>query len=180
MKKLLLTLPICLLAGILSAQHVVTLRSGEKLNGQVRSLNAGTLDFFTKGNAMQIKIDDIYSINFVEQASVAGGPSTAIAPLEVGEKQVMAGNYLVRYKVSDRKIVTAPKVANMTQKKGTVVVDIVIDKYGHVRKAVPRASGTTTNDAYLNQKAVQAAESAIFDNVPTAPTEQSGYMIVTF
>ncbi|MES1182065.1 MAG: energy transducer TonB, partial [Flavobacterium sp.] len=64
--------------------------------------------------------------------------------------------------------------------KGTVVVDISIDKYGHVRKATPGARGTTTTSQYLLTKAMQAAESAQFDNVPTAPLEQTGYMIISF
>jgi hypothetical protein len=40
--------------------------------------------------------------------------------------------------------------------------------------------GSNTTDEYLKTKARQAAESAIFDNVPTAPTEQKGYMIIDF
>lgn len=59
-------------------------------------------------------------------------------------------------------------------------MEITIDKYGHVMKAVPGAPGSTTADEYLKTKAKQAAESTLFDNVPTAPTEQSGYMIIVF
>jgi hypothetical protein len=162
------------------AQHTVSMKSGEKMNGKVQSLNAGVVDFLYKGNSMKLNVSDIYSINFVEQSSIAAGESTASAPREVGEKQVMAGSYLVRYKVADRSIASPPKVDNLTQKKGTVVVEIIIDKYGHVRKAVPGAAGTTTTDSYLKTKAQQAAESTLFDNVPTAPTEQSGYMIIAF
>ena len=64
--------------------------------------------------------------------------------------------------------------------KGTVVVTVTIDKYGSVRKAVPGAEGTTTKSEYLLTKAKQAAESALFDKVPNAPLEQTGYMVIVF
>lgn len=162
------------------AQQTVTLKSGEKMSGKVQSYKDGVLELLYRGSVMKINESEIYSINFVEQASMASGESTSSAPREVGERQVMAGNYLVRYKVADRTVATPPKVDNLTQKKGTVVVDITIDKYGHVRKAVPGAAGTTTSDSYLRTKAQQAAESTLFNNAPTAPTEQSGYMIIAF
>lgn len=164
----------------LSAQHVVSLKTGEKMNGKVQSINNGILEFSYKGSVMKLKLEELYSINFVEQASVAGGESTSASPREVGEKQVMAGSYLVRYKVADRTVSKPPKVDNLTQKKGTVVVDITIDKYGHVIKAVPGSPGSTTTDEYLKTKAKQAAESTLFDNVPTAPTEQKGYIVIAF
>lgn len=180
MKNLALVLALVAKSLASTAQHTVSMKSGEKMNGKVQSIKDGVMEFLYKGNVMRINVSELYSINFVEQSSLAAGESTSNAPREVGEKQVMAGNYLVRYKVADRTVATPPKVDNLTQKKGTVVVDIVIDKYGHVRKAVPGAAGTTTTDSYLKTKAQQAAESTLFDNVPTAPTEQSGYMIITF
>jgi len=180
MRKIVAAAAGCLLALAVNAQHVVSLKSGERLSGKVQSLSNGVVDFLFQGNVMKLRVEEIYSINFAEQASMNGGESTASAPREAGEKQVSADNYLVRYKVADRTVVKAPKIDNLTQKKGTVVVDITIDKYGVVRKAVPGMPGSTTTDEYLKTKARQAAESAIFDNVPTAPTEQKGYMIVTF
>lgn len=171
---------LALLPFLSTAQHVLVLKSGEKMSGKVVSLSDGVLHFSYKGNTMTFNVDELYSINFVEQKSIAGGESTSTAPREVGEKQVTAGSYLVRYKVADRMISRNPKIDNLTQKKGTVVVEITIDKYGHVMKAVPGAPGSTTSDEYLKTKAKQAAESTLFDNVPTAPTEQSGYMIIVF
>jgi hypothetical protein len=49
-----------------------------------------------------------------------------------------------------------------------------------VIKAVPGAPGSTSNSEYLKTKAKQAAESAIFNNVPTAPLEQKGYITIAF
>lgn len=180
MKKTLLVAVFPFFFSAVSAQHVVSLKSGERLSGKVQSLSNGVVDFLFQGNVMKLRVDEIYSINFAEQASLSSGESTASAPREAGEKQVTADNYLVRYKVADRTVVKPPKIDNLTQKKGTVVVDVTIDKYGVVRKAVPGMPGSTTTDEYLKTKAKQAAESAIFDNVPTAPTEQKGYMIIVF
>ena len=119
----------------------------------------------------KINLSEVSSINF---ASMGGNTP------EVGEKQITAGSTVVKYKVADRMIVKAPRIDNLTQKKGTVIVDVSINKYGNVIKAVPGAAGSTTNDDYLLTKAKQAAESALFNNVPTAPLEQTGYMVIPF
>ena len=183
MKKIILGLAFMASYAFCSAQHVVTMKSGEKMNGTVQSLNNGSVDFLYKGNKMKLNVADIYSINFSESEAAkaaTGAESNSAAPREIGEKQITAGSYLVRYKVADRKIAKAPRIDNLTQDKGTVVVEISIDKYGHVIKATPGAPGSSTNNEYLKTKAKQAAESALFDNVPTAPLEQKGYMIIVF
>ena len=162
------------------AQQIVAMKSGEKMNGKVESLTKGVVNFLYKGNMMKINTSEIYSITFGEVGESAGGESTAALQKEIGEKQIMAGSYMVRYKVADRVISKAPRVDNLTQEKGTVVVDVTIDKYGHVMKAVPGAPGSTSNSEYLKTKAKQAAESALFNNVPTAPLEQKGYLVIVF
>ena len=178
MKKIALAVMSLMSVVYVNAQQIITMKSGEKMNGKVVSLNNGTVEFLYHGNTMKISTGEIYSINFAEGASA--GESTAVTQREIGEKQINAGNYVVRYKVADREIAKAPKIENLTQEKGTVVVEISIDKYGHVIKAVPGAPGSTTNSEYLKTKAKQAAESAIFNNVPTAPLEQKGYMTIAF
>lgn len=162
------------------SQHIVQMKSGEKMNGTVQSLNKGSVEFLYKGNVKKISVDDIYSINFGETGESIVKESKSTIEREPGEKQLTSGSYKVRYKVADRTISRAPKIDNLTQEKGTVVVEISIDKYGHVMKAVPGAPGSTTNSEYLKTKAKQAAESAIFDNVPTAPLEQKGYIVIVF
>jgi hypothetical protein len=164
----------------LQAQQIVQMKTGEKMNGTVQSLNKGVVDFLYKGNLMKIKVSEIYSITFGETGESIVGEIKSSLPNEPGEKQITSGSYKVRYKVADRTISRAPKIDNLTQEKGTVVVEIAIDKYGHVMKATPGAPGSTTNSEYLKTKAKQAAESAIFDNVPTAPLEQKGYMVIVF
>jgi hypothetical protein len=180
MKKIILA-ALCLTVGIhLNAQQTLQLKTGEKLNGEVKSINNGFVDFQYKGAVKKISTSDIYSITFGETGESIIGESKASIQHEAGEKQVNSGSYLVRYKVADRTISKPPKIDNLTQEKGTVVVEISIDKYGHVMKATPGAPGSTTNSEYLKTKAMQAAQSTIFNNVPTAPLEQKGYMIIVF
>lgn len=164
------------------AQHTVILKSGEKMTGKVQSLANGVIVFDFKGNSMKLKTDEVSSIVFGEGAEGSKVAETAGSklPSAPGEKSVTANNTVVRYKVADRTIIKPPVVNNLTQEKGTVVVTVTIDKYGHVRKAVPGAEGSSTKSDYLWTKAKQAAESALFDNVPNAPLEQTGYMVIVF
>lgn len=179
---LIVFLCLCMTSPVFS-QHLLTLKSGEKMNGNVKSLKDGQIEFLYKGNTMKLNVSEVYSINFAEAEISSSGKTMEAAgtlPKEAGEKQINSGSYLVRYKVADRIITKAPRIDNLTQEKGTVVVNISIDKYGHVMKAVPGGAGTTTDSEYLKTKAKQAAESAIFNNVPTAPLEQKGYIIIVF
>jgi hypothetical protein len=156
-----------------SAQHTIHMKKGDKIEGLVVSLNNGVVEIQKNQTTSKINLSEVSSIEF----SKAGGESSSA---EVGEKQINAGSAMVRYKVADRIIERAPRVDNMTQKKGTVVVSVSVNKYGNVIKATPGAAGSTTNDEYLYTKAKQAAESAMFNKVPTAPLEQTGYMIIPF
>ena len=183
MKRFLLTvLTGCILSACVTAQHTVILKSGEKMTGRVQSLSNGIIVFDFKGNSMKLKLEEVSSVVFSEGAEPAKNASVAAGrlPSEPGEKSLTANNTVVRYKVADRLISKPPVVNNLTQEKGTVVVTVTVDKYGHVRKAVPGAEGSTTKSEYLWTKAKQAAESALFDNVPKAPLEQTGYMIIVF
>jgi hypothetical protein len=180
MKKITIAAALVALSTGIFAQQTVQLKTGEKRIGKVQSINNGVLEFQFKGATQKINVSDIYSINFVEGGEKLVGESTATVNREPGEKQVSSGEYKVRYKVADRVISKPPKIDNLTQEKGTVVVEISIDKYGHVKKAVPGAPGSTTTSEYLKTKAMQAAQSTIFENVPTAPLEQTGYMVIVF
>ncbi len=180
MKYIIVAGILLLIGNTVLSQQIIQMKSGEKLNGKVKSLNNDVVEFMYKGAVKHINVSEIYSINFGEAGESIVGESKAAVQREAGEKQVTSGSYMVRYKVADRIVSKPPKVDNLTQEKGTVVVEISIDKYGHVKKAVPGAPGTTTSSDYLKTKAKQAAESAIFNNVPTAPLEQSGYMVIVF
>jgi len=180
MRNTILIIFLLVLSATAFSQHTVTLKSGEKMNGKVQSLNNGVVNFDFKGNIMKLNVADVTSIVFSESSVNTKAAAAEPVKKEPGEKQVMAGSYLVRYKVADRTVSRPPRVDNLTQEKGTVVVDISIDKYGHVMKAIPGGKGSTTTSEYLLTKAKQAAESTQFDNVPTAPLEQKGYIIIAF
>lgn len=173
----------CILSLNLCAQHTLVLKSGEKMNGKVASITNGVISFDFKGNNMKFNVSEVRSILFDEGATTTSAQSSGVSGTfsgEPGEKSVTANNAVVRYKVADRTIAKPPVINNLTQEKGTVVVSITIDKYGHVRKATPGAEGSTTKSDYLLTKAKQAAESALFNNVPNAPLEQTGYMVIVF
>ena len=106
------------------SQNIVQLKSGEKMNGQVKSLNNGMVEFLYKGTLKKINVSEIYSINFGETGESIVGESKSTIQHEPGEKQVNSGSYMVRYKVADRTISKPPKIDNLTQEKGTVVVEV--------------------------------------------------------
>ncbi len=90
------------------------------------------------------------------------------------------GTYEVRYSMKGRTITNKPRVDIMTEEHGTVVVDVTIDKYGHVISAVPGGKGTTTDSKYLMTKAKQCAETALYDTKPTYPLKTQGTFSITF
>jgi len=154
------------------AQHTVVMKSGDKMDGLVTSLNNGVIEIHKNQTVSKINLSEVSEIIFDKPGQTATS--------EIGEKSLVAGSYMIRYKVADRIISKPPRIDNMTQKKGTVVVTVSINKYGNVIKATPGAPGSTTSDEYLLTKAKQGAESAIFNNVPTAPLEQTGYISIPF
>lgn len=148
------------------AQHQLVLKNGESLSGEIRSLNDGVLKFISKGKEMSFKTSEISNISF---GLTDSGPSAG-ATATKGVSYVMAG----------RKLIREPKIDNLTMEKGIVVVEITIDKYGNVVKAVPGIEGTTTTSNYLLTKAKQAAESVKFDTSPVMPQSQTGAITITF
>ena len=184
-KKIFLLMIAGLSSVSLFAQHTIVLKSGEKITGIViASLKDGYINFTSKNYPKQIKITEVNAIYFYDEQEKKSAETVssqpAAAPHEPGEKSVTYQMYNIRYKVADRTILKPPVITNLTEQKGTVVVNISIDKYGHVVKAVPGGPGSTTQSEYLYTKAEQAAKSAQFDSSPTTPLEAKGYMIIQF
>jgi hypothetical protein len=175
MKKTILFLSTVLLSSLAMAQNSVILKNGQKINGKVVSLVNGVVQLDNNQTVNTIKVSEISSIIFSDPNLKSSKGNE-----EPGEKEFLSGSSFIRYKVADRNLVKPPSVANLTQKKGTVVVSVSVNKYGNVVKAIPGAAGSSTTDEYLLTKAKQAAESALFDNVPTAPLEQTGYITIIF
>ncbi len=119
------------------------------------------------------------SVIHAQSTTPATAPSTA-AQTANKEITMKVGNYEVRYNMKGRLITNTPKVDIMTEEHGTVVVEVTIDKYGHVISAVPGAAGTTTESKYLRTKAKQCAESALYDTKPTSPLKTTGTFTITF
>jgi protein TonB len=155
------------ISSVLTAQHTLNLKSGEKMSGEVKSLADGTVKFMFKGNEMSFKVAEISSIMFDDKSAPAASSGTTNTK---GVTYVMAG----------RKMTKEPKIDNLTMEKGIVVVEITINKYGNVVKAVPGIEGSTTTSNYLMTKAKQAAESVMFDTSPIMPQSQTGSMTITF
>jgi hypothetical protein len=179
MKKFILLLSAIFLSSLVMAQHTIVLKNGRSLTGNVVSIVNGVVELNKNQTVSKVKVSEISVIKFSEDGNYSSS-SASQKNNEPGEKELLSGDSFVRYKVADRSLVKPPRIDNLTQKKGTVVVSISVNKYGNVVKAVPGSAGSTTTDEYLLTKAKQAAESALFDKVPTAPLEQTGYIVINF
>ena len=73
-----------------------------------------------------------------------------------------------------------PSPSYSVQAEGTVVVDIWVDQYGNVTKAVAGAQGTTLTDATIWAAARSAALKAHFNMSPDAPALQQGTITYNF
>ncbi len=158
------------------AQHSVHLKSGVTVNGYVTGITAGVLSLDADGKMMTYKVDELKSIDFNAAASIASISSVMEQKFTSSD-----GLYVVKYQMKGRTVSKPCKIVIGTQDRGTVVVDVVIDKYGNVIKATPGAPGSsTTNDDYLFTKAQKFTQEIKFDNVPTAPLETKGTVTYTF
>lgn len=84
------------------------------------------------------------------------------------------------YDLGGRQMSRAPDVDDETQKTGTVVVQISVDRQGNVTHARPGARGSTTNDPELLEIARQSALDTEFEPDPDAPEEHRGVMEFNF
>ena len=75
---------------------------------------------------------------------------------------------------------TLPRPSYGVQAAGTVVVDIWVDNYGNVQKAVAGVEGTTVSDKTLWQAARKAALGAHFNMSADAPAMQKGTITYIF
>ena len=75
---------------------------------------------------------------------------------------------------------TLPRPSYEGQESGKVVVDIWVDNYGNVQKAVAGAEGTTVTDKTLWQAARKAALGAHFNMSAGAPALQKGTITYNF
>jgi len=86
----------------------------------------------------------------------------------------------IGYKLGGRGSVSFKKPENPTQKDGTVVVDIWVNRRGDVIRAKSGARGSTTTNPILQKQAEEAAFKAVFKSDSSAPFEQKGTMTFVF
>ena len=86
----------------------------------------------------------------------------------------------VDFSLSGRNPESLPKPEYNYQVEGKVVVEITVDKYGNVTKAVAGVKGSTTLNDQLLRAAKKAALNAKFDRKPSAPAYQKGTITYYF
>ena len=86
----------------------------------------------------------------------------------------------ISFSLSGRNARSLPKPAFPGNESGTVVVEVTVDKYGKVTKALPGIKGSNTVNPDLLEAAKKAALSASFNSDPNAPAFQKGSITYHF
>lgn len=157
------------------AQHVVVKQNSDKITCVVMELKHDTLTYIANGQIKKMHMKEVSSIFFSEYIAYDGR-----ALENDTEKYAKDGKYIIKYKLKDREMTQIPKITCGTEDKGTVVVTIIVDRYGNVVSAEPGAIGSTTSNAYLYAKAQFAAMETKFNQHPTAPIKTTGTMTITY
>ena len=84
------------------------------------------------------------------------------------------------YDLRVRQLVKKPARMTDTEEEGIVVVEIIVDENGKVKKATPGQRGSTTTSASLYAKARLAAYEAKFNPSPDGTAEQRGTYTFVF
>lgn len=163
--------------GCIQAQHSVVLKTGEKIQGVVMALNDDILTIYVNRQPKEIMLRDVSSIFFDEYVPYDG---KLLDETPTQKMKSADGNYIVEYKIKDREMIQAPRLSNATQKRGTVVVEIMVNRAGTVMKAEAGVTGSTTSDEYLLTKAQFACQGAKFNEHPTGPLETTGTITIHY
>ncbi|MEX2595657.1 MAG: hypothetical protein WEC59_01915 [Salibacteraceae bacterium] len=176
-KSLLMCLPLLFTAAWALGQHSVVLKTGEKIKGVVMALNEDVLTVSVNRELKDIMLRDVSSIFFDEYVPYDGKlmDNTPMQKMKSAD-----GNYVVEYVIKDRVMTKAPRLSNATQKKGTVVVEVMVNRAGTVLKAKSGVTGSTTSDEYLLTKAQFACQGAQFNEHPTGPLETTGIITIHY
>jgi len=86
----------------------------------------------------------------------------------------------ISFNLSGRNARSLPKPAFPGNEAGIVVVEVTVDKYGKVTKALPGVKGSNTVDPDLLEAARKAAVSASFNTDQKAPAFQKGTITYHF
>jgi len=159
----------------LQAQHTMVLKSGDKIDCVVLGLENDVWTIYQSGKEKKVEMKSVSSVFFNEYVPYDGKLSSSAQ-----EKSIQVDGFTVKYKIKGRSLVTKPKVSIGTEDKGTVVVEISVDRYGNVRSAEPGAVGSTTSSAYLYAKAATAAKSAKFNEKLKGPLNTEGTITIIY
>ncbi|MFC2110926.1 hypothetical protein ACFLQ5_00585 [Bacteroidota bacterium] len=174
-RKLFLSIIVLILGLGAYSQHTVVLVSGEKIEGVVMEIRHDTLFFAVQLQMTEIPLKKVSSIFLKEYVAYDG------ELIANGEPQtIWSGDYLIKYVIKDRKMITPPKISIGTEDKGTVVVQVVVDRYGNVLECHPGYTGSTTSNKYLFTKAKFAAQGAKFNSHMTGPVRTNALIIITY
>lgn len=105
------------------------------------------------------------------QGSLTGGASNGSGNSSRGNGFSLAGRQLVG---------TLPKPTYNIQEEGTVIVTIIVDKYGNVKSTDIQMQGTTIQNRTLWKYAKEAAMKAKFNSDPSAAAAQKGTITYRF
>ena len=157
------------------AQHVIVKKNNDKLTCVVMELKYDTLTYIINNQLKKIHMKEVSTIFFSEYVAYDGS-------LLVNEEEKYAkdGKYIIKYRLKDRTMTQIPRISCGTEDKGTVVVTIIVDRYGNVLSAEPGAIGSTTSNAYLYAKAQFAALETKFNQSPTGPIKTTGTITITY
>lgn len=156
-------------------QHSVVLKTGERLEGVVLELQNDELLMSVNRQPRKIQVKDVSSIFFNEHIPYDGSLKQG-TPV----KTIQSGDYTIEYNMKDREMVTPPKISNATEKKGTVVVEVIINRSGTVLESKAGVVGSTTSDEYLLTKAEYACRGARFNEHMTGPIETTGTITIHY
>jgi len=159
----------------LAAQHSIVLKSGDKIDCVVLSLNDDVWQVYENGKERMISMKEVSSIFFNEYV-----PYDGVFVPSGNETTLKVGDFTVKYSVKDRKMTRNPKVSIGTQDKGVVVVKVIVDRYGNILSAEPGQSGSTTSSNYLHIKAKTAAKTAKFDESLKGPLKTEGTITIVY
>lgn len=90
------------------------------------------------------------------------------------------GDKGISYSLAGRTPQSLPKPEYNYQVEGIVVVEVTVDRYGNVTKAISGVKGSTTLNDHLHRAAKEAALAAKFDRKPNAPAYQKGTITYHF
>ncbi len=97
-----------------------------------------------------------------------------------GERSIGLGDDGIGYDLSGRSWVRKPKINDISQERGKVVILIRVDRFGKVISAIFQQKGSTTTNVSLIAKAKKASFEARFSPTSQGPEYQTGVIVYNF